>query len=60
MHGGPSIRLFEVSFFRYSRGSLPILFVFVHFLTPLSSASLTVVDRRWRAGLGQGTTASLD
>jgi hypothetical protein len=45
IHGGPSIRLFEVSVFHWTRGSLPTLFVFMCFLIPLSSTFLTVVDR---------------
>jgi hypothetical protein len=59
IHGGPSIRLFEVSVFCRTRGSLFTFFVFGCILILLSSASLTAGERSWRAELGQGMTASL-
>jgi hypothetical protein len=59
IHEGPSVRLFEVSVFRWTRGSLPILFVFVCFLILPSSVFLTTGDRSWRANLGQGMTTLL-
>jgi hypothetical protein len=59
IHGGPSIRLFEVSVFCHTQGSLPIFFVFARFQIPLSTVFLTTSDRSWRAELGQGTPASL-
>jgi hypothetical protein len=43
IHGGPSIRLFEVSVFRRTRGSLPILFCVCASPDP---ASLHVFDCR--------------
>jgi hypothetical protein len=58
IHGGPSIRLFEVSVFRRTRGLLLIFFVLGRFLILLSSVSLTAIRRSWRVGLRQGTTTS--
>jgi hypothetical protein len=53
---GGSIRLFEVSVFRRTRGLLLIFFVFGCFLIPLSSVSLNAARKSWRAELEQGTT----
>jgi hypothetical protein len=58
IHGGPSIRLFEVSVFQRTRGLLLIFFVLGCLLILLSFVSLTAVHRSWRVGLRQGTTAS--
>jgi hypothetical protein len=52
IHGGPLIRLFEVSVFCRIRGLLLIFFCVGCFLILLPSVSLTAIRRNWRVGLG--------
>jgi hypothetical protein len=53
IHGGASIRLFEVGVFCRTRRLLLIFFVLGCFLILLSSVSLTAVRKSQRFGLGQ-------
>jgi hypothetical protein len=59
IHGGPSIRLFEVSVVCQTRGLFLTFFTFECFLVLFFPVSLTAVRMSWRVGLRKDATVSL-